>query len=259
MRVFISYSHDSAAHRDAVRAFADLLRSKGYDAWIDQYVTDPDEGWARWMRDQIDAADVILIVPTETYLRRWNGRERRERGKGATWEGIILTNRLYNNHGVAHGLRAVLIGEAHERWIPSELGMHTHYRPTDDFTGLQRYLAGLPVTAAAPALGHAIAPMPVAWTTPEPPKWNPREALEQFLKDRFRNDDLARNISYLPNGAMLAKDLPDTWIAPNKYARALVDVLIEHGELGDTPFWDRMRAERNRFIATIDVLEAQWR
>ncbi|NOY25458.1 MAG: TIR domain-containing protein, partial [Oligoflexia bacterium] len=83
MRIFISYSHDSDGHRDAVAGFANCLRRHGYDAWIDQFAVDPDEGWLRWMRDQIEAADVVLIVPTATYLRRWKGHEQPGKGMGA--------------------------------------------------------------------------------------------------------------------------------------------------------------------------------
>ena len=53
-RVFISYSHDSTEHEQRVLALADQLRKDGIDAWIDQYVQDPDEGWIKWMRTQVN-------------------------------------------------------------------------------------------------------------------------------------------------------------------------------------------------------------
>ena len=36
-RVFISYSHDSDAHRDFVRGLSDRLRADGLDCQINQY------------------------------------------------------------------------------------------------------------------------------------------------------------------------------------------------------------------------------
>lgn len=49
-RVFISYSHDSEAHRDLVLGLADRLRAEGVESWIDQYVPSfPVQGWLRWM------------------------------------------------------------------------------------------------------------------------------------------------------------------------------------------------------------------
>ncbi len=63
-RVFISYSHDSAEHRDSVLAFADRLRADGIDAMIDQYVPFPPEGWPAWCEAQIrKAAFVPMCVP----------------------------------------------------------------------------------------------------------------------------------------------------------------------------------------------------
>src|SRR4051812_28816970 len=69
-RVFISYSHDSPAHRDKVLAFADRLRADGIDASLDQYVPFPEEGWPAWCEARIREANFVLMVCTETYLRR---------------------------------------------------------------------------------------------------------------------------------------------------------------------------------------------
>ncbi|NOY26809.1 MAG: TIR domain-containing protein [Oligoflexia bacterium] len=262
MRILISYSHDSDGHRDAVRDLANCMRRRGYDAWIDQFATDPDEGWLRWMRDQIDAADFVLIVPTATYLRRWRGHEQpgKGKGKGATFEGMVLTNRLYRAHGRAKGIRAILVGEATEQHIPDELRTHTHFQPPRDCDRLERYLRGLP-TAAPDPLGHLppLAELPQAWTTPTPPRWDPRLDLENFLKNRFSNSEIERLISYLPRGSKLRMALPKNWLAPNAYVSAVVEVLRDQGELGVPDFWERLRAERGRFAAEIDLLESAWR
>jgi len=79
-RVFISYSHDSPEHRQRVLALANQLRRDGVEAWIDQYIQDPDEGWIRWMRSQVRQASRVLLVFTEVYQRRFEGDE--EEGKG---------------------------------------------------------------------------------------------------------------------------------------------------------------------------------
>ncbi|MEI2613611.1 MAG: hypothetical protein V9G21_00845 [Methylotenera sp.] len=47
IRVFVSYAQETAAHRDRCRALADRLRDDEIDAWIDQYVPAPLEGWPR--------------------------------------------------------------------------------------------------------------------------------------------------------------------------------------------------------------------
>ena len=58
-RVFISYSHDSAEHRDRVLELADRLRADGIDAMIDQYVQFPPEGWPAWCEAEIRKAAVF--------------------------------------------------------------------------------------------------------------------------------------------------------------------------------------------------------
>ena len=91
-KVFISYSHDTSAHRDRVLALSDRLRSEGVECLIDQYEMAPLQGWVRWMQSQIGWADYVLVVCTETYHRRFSGKEEAGKGQGATFEGA---NRQY--------------------------------------------------------------------------------------------------------------------------------------------------------------------
>ena len=70
-RVFISYSHDSEDHREAVLQLAQQLRGWGVDVHLDRFVTAPEAGWPRWMMTEVDAADFVLLVCTPTYRRRF--------------------------------------------------------------------------------------------------------------------------------------------------------------------------------------------
>jgi SEFIR domain len=79
-KVFISYSHDSPEHQHHVLTLAERLREDGIDARIDRYADDPEEGWPMWMRNQVSEADRVLLVFTETYARRFLGKE--EQGEG---------------------------------------------------------------------------------------------------------------------------------------------------------------------------------
>lgn len=68
-RIFISYSHDSDLHREFVLQLANQLRADGLDCQIDQYINGfPAEGWQRWMENQIEQADFVLLVCTANYL-----------------------------------------------------------------------------------------------------------------------------------------------------------------------------------------------
>ena len=75
-QVFVSYSHDTVEHQERVLGLADRLRADGIDAEMDQYNASPPEGWPLWCERQIAAANVVLMVCTETYHRRVPGIRR---------------------------------------------------------------------------------------------------------------------------------------------------------------------------------------
>jgi hypothetical protein len=69
-RVFISYAHESAEHREAVRALWLFLRANGVDAQLDQLAAGQRQDWTLWMEKEIAAADHILVVASPAYRRR---------------------------------------------------------------------------------------------------------------------------------------------------------------------------------------------
>ncbi|MFH0173298.1 TIR domain-containing protein [Streptomyces cacaoi] len=97
-RVLISYSHDSEAHRDAIRVFADRLRQAGVDAWIDQFDEhDPPESWPDWMRREVEKSDFVIVVITKNYVERFNRDTGTGIGSGVRWEGALITADLYHS------------------------------------------------------------------------------------------------------------------------------------------------------------------
>ena len=96
-KVFISYSHDSDAHRERVLDLSDRLRTDGIDCDIDQYNPAPEQGWPRWMMQGIQQADYVLLVCTETYRKRLELEEEQGKGLGVKWEGSLIFNILYRN------------------------------------------------------------------------------------------------------------------------------------------------------------------
>ena len=67
-RVFLSYSHDSDAHRERVLALSERLRCDGIATILDRYVNGtPPEGWPRWMQNRLDESDRVLLICTPTY------------------------------------------------------------------------------------------------------------------------------------------------------------------------------------------------
>src|SRR5947209_3376224 len=94
---FISYSHDSPAHKARVETLSNQLRGDGIDCEIDQYQISPAEGWPTWMLKQIRRARFVLVVCTEKYFKRVTGQE--SGGLGSKWEGALITQELYESSG----------------------------------------------------------------------------------------------------------------------------------------------------------------
>jgi hypothetical protein len=187
--VFISYSHDSEEHADRVLALANALCDGGIDVILDRYAPAPDEGWPRWMERNLDEAQFVLMVCTETYRRRVMGREEPGKGLGGDWEGNLIYNQIYHriNGDKPRGSRfiPILLPDSESAHIPSPVQGHSYYRlATFDLTdrgfeALYRHLTGQPATPR-PDLGpiQILPPKPRPQPSPSPlPK--PAESNEQ--------------------------------------------------------------------------------
>lgn len=126
--VFISYSHDSDAHRERVLGLSERLLVDGVATILDRYVNgSPPEGWPRWMLNGLDAATHVLCVCTETYYRRFRGQEVPGKGKGVDWEGALMTQALYDARSVSNRFVPVLFERTDEPHIPEPLRAQTFY------------------------------------------------------------------------------------------------------------------------------------
>ncbi|MFE5878376.1 SEFIR domain-containing protein [Rhodococcus sp. NPDC056506] len=118
----ISYSHDSPTHRQHVLSIAEALRNNGVDVTLDQYVEHtPPPSWPRWMREQIEHSDFVLVVVTKDYAERYNGRPLADRGRGADWEGLIITGELYTSHQSKVKFIPIVTNSADVQHIPAVL------------------------------------------------------------------------------------------------------------------------------------------
>ncbi len=152
-RVFISYSHDSLEHKERVLALSNRLRGDGIDARIDQYQSGtPDRGWPIWMHDEIDMADFVLVVCTETYERRQLRRESPGVGLGATWEAGIITQLLYEEQGRGRRCLPVVFDRRDAAHIPVFMRDATRYQLDHEsgYTELRDCLLGVHATPMPP-------------------------------------------------------------------------------------------------------------
>ena len=155
IRVFISYSHEDDAHNTNVLNLTARLREDGIDAWIDRYEPHPPQGWPRWMEQQIEQADHILLVCTDTYCRRFAGKEEKGTGLGATWEGLLARQVLYDAGTHNEKLIPIQFTEKPDD-IPAVLRPYDRYILKRDYAGLHRHLTGQPEVVPPPVNSSAL-------------------------------------------------------------------------------------------------------
>lgn len=154
-KVFISYSHDSLQLEEKVKNLADILIGYGIDTEIDQYTTNPVQGWPQYMLENILKSDYILCVCTEKYKKRFENEEKIGVGLGAKFEGKYITQILYSDE--YNGKVLPILFTDDESIIPLALQPYTHYKlhQNGEFEKLYRYITGQPLIKR-PQLGSII-------------------------------------------------------------------------------------------------------
>jgi tetratricopeptide (TPR) repeat protein len=145
-RVFISYSHDSKEQMDQVLALANRLRTEGIDCNIDQYEQSPANGWHRWMIDEIEGADFVLMIFTTKYTRHFWSKEEDAMAMGVAWEGAIITQDLYAQQGKNLKYIPILFSSENTDAIPKILRSTSRYdlRNSNEYERLYRRLTNQP-------------------------------------------------------------------------------------------------------------------
>lgn len=90
-KVFISYSHDSAFHKQWVLEFATTLRNRGVDAILDQWDLKPGDDLPHFMEQNLETADFAVMVCTKQYVSKANAGE-----GGVGYEKMIMTSTSLN-------------------------------------------------------------------------------------------------------------------------------------------------------------------
>lgn len=168
---FISYSHDSETHKQAVVDLAQVLREQhGIDVMIDRYVEhQPPIYWPQWMVQQIEQSDFVIVVVTETYSMRFKMQQEDPRvGRGVTWEGAVINSQIYSNFGGSSKFIPIVFDANDRRHIPFPLSETSSYvvpglQPSD-LAGLLHQLNQVPVVLPAP-LGTPATSVPDEITT----------------------------------------------------------------------------------------------
>jgi tetratricopeptide (TPR) repeat protein len=147
-RVFISYSHDSEEHMDQALFLANRLRTEGIDCSIDQYELFPAKGWHRWMMDEIEGADFVLMIFTAQYTRHFWSNEDNLLDMGVAWQGAIITQDLYRRQGKNLKYIPILFASEETDVIPKILRNISRYdlKNSKEYELLYRHLTNQPKT-----------------------------------------------------------------------------------------------------------------
>jgi hypothetical protein len=181
-KVFISYSHDDAAHEAFVLGFANQLRADSVESWIDKYFAGAGS-WMQWMQQQMAEADFVLMICTETYRRRAEGEEQPGRGRGVAFEAALIMGYLYEASMQNHRFLPVVRDGAADTVVPRAWRFDRRFSLDSQYRALLRTLRGeaevaVPPVAprqqppsardAPPSPADAPAASPVRSTEPEP-------------------------------------------------------------------------------------------
>lgn len=239
LKVFISYSHDSAEHSNQILLLSNRLREDGIDCNIDQYETSPPEGWPNWMAAQIQSSQYILVVCTETYKRRVMGQEEEGKGRGAKWEGAIITQEIYDSGGRNEKFIPIVLSTKDLKHIPVYLGGATHYNLSieEEYISMYRHLTDQPVIKKPP-LGE-IKKLP-----PAPSPKADRIPIEN-LKDELKGKSLC-------HGAMVLIQNPKgkpAFFTLNRVEESdIVSIKLKSDDAFDSAFLSELRREKGKAL-----------
>ena len=280
-RVFISYSHDSETHDEAVLQLAQQLRAVGIDVQLDRFVPDPAEGWPRWMMGQVDAANLVILVCSDTYRRRFEGQETLGNGRGVTFEGLLALQHLYDADTRNTKFIPVVFEDAGDTAIPLVLRPYTRYTLPRQFDQLYRRLTDQPEVVAAPLGPRKVMPSratspaavsarpSVTATSPSRPSLattvrsagsgdvsvTPFETLHHLLLGLFWSGEAFRQwVAKGPEGTTLVTHFPGSTAST---AAMVSDGLIRYGHVDDR-FFARLTTEFQRRGDDIARVAAVW-
>jgi DNA-binding XRE family transcriptional regulator len=170
--VFISYSHDSDAHRQRVLELSERLRAEGVECEIDQYEVSPPEGWPKWMERIIRKADFVLVVCTETYRQRFDAEAPAGVGRGVKWESTLLTQHLYDADALNPKFIPIVFDDKDAAFVPVPLNGAARYKLDDAYEDLYRHLTDQPRVRRAPVgkIKNLLAAPPATAAVPLPPR-----------------------------------------------------------------------------------------
>ncbi|MGA3037440.1 MAG: toll/interleukin-1 receptor domain-containing protein [Vulcanimicrobiaceae bacterium] len=138
----ISYVRGS--HDAKVLALAERLNTEGVPCDLDLFDPRPKGGWSRWMTEKMTGIDVVLVVCSQDYHKRYHLEQEDGIGKGVSFEGGMLGRRVLEAQGSEHGVVPIVFDRADLQWIPEFLRDETPFVLPEQFDDLYRVLTRQP-------------------------------------------------------------------------------------------------------------------
>jgi formylglycine-generating enzyme required for sulfatase activity len=251
--VFISYSHDSEEHAQRVLELAQQLRRDGIDAWLDLFEPAPPQGWPRWMRDQIDAAEFIVLVCTETFRERFEGRGQAGEHRGVTFEGLVTECLVYDGELDHARVVPVLLDAASDAHIPRAARVGTHHRLPAQYEQLRKRLIGRLAVEPEPLGEVSVVSRGL------PPKLSPADQLSLLQDELERREIAGEDTAELLTSITVARrelrsgpTLDEGDILGQRYR-----FVEQAGVGGFASVWKAYDRKRKRLVA-VKILHGQW-
>jgi hypothetical protein len=196
-KAFISYSHDSSAHKDWVLKLASDLRAKGVDVVLDQWDLVLGQDVTLFMQRGISDADRVIMVCSSAYVTKSE-----EGVGGAGYERLIVTGEVVNSIDTIKFI-PVLRGASHSKKTPSFLGPRVYIDFENDseyelkLIELARQIHGAPAISKPPLGPNPFSGTPITSVAKRPVSPTDTRAAEDkslenswFSQEKTRAHDL---------------------------------------------------------------------
>ena len=201
-KAFISYSHDSSAHKTWVLKLASDLRAKGVDVALDQWDLVPGQDVSLFMQRGISEADRVIMICSSAYVAK------SEQGVGgAGYERLIVTAEVVNSIDTIKFI-PILRGARHSKKTPSFLGprMYIDFESDSDYElkliELARQIHGAPAISKPPLGSNPFSGTPITSAvtgrlSPTDASTTDEKSLENnwFSQEQTRTQGLISNIN----------------------------------------------------------------
>ena len=195
-RVFISYTHDSPEHEAQMWELSEHLRKQGVECHIDQDEQSPLDGWPLWCKNQIKQADFVLVVCTETYQFRYDGKGTEGKGRGGNWEGLLIRQSIYDARGQNSKFIPLVVSSSDIEQIPTELRGPSYYdlSMAGGYDDLYRLITGQPERIPSPVAPQVrrMPPLQETETEEKDPLRKDLSWLQALRRDSLIDDDVAK-------------------------------------------------------------------